>query len=115
MDEINHAAITFVNQLRSVDKVLFVAFDRRIHVLTVGHITDKPAIYAAIYKAIFASGISLYKAVNFVTDLSIFKVPGPQSHRAVYRRRRHYIASGVAIRHLGAKIVRAARCRPHLS
>ncbi len=76
MDEIHYAAISFVNQLRSVDKVLVLAFDQRIHVLTDGPTSEKPAIYAAIYKATFGSGTSLYEAVNFVTDLSFIKVPG---------------------------------------
>ncbi len=76
MDEIHYAAIAFVNQLRPTDKVLVLAFDQRIHVLTDGPTSEKPTIYAAIYKATFGSGTSLYEAVNFVTDLSIIKVPG---------------------------------------
>ncbi len=76
MDEIHYAAISFVNQLRSVDRVLVLAFDQRIHVLTDGPTSEKPAIYAAIYKATFGSGTGLYEAVNFVTDLSFIKVPG---------------------------------------
>ena len=76
MEEIHFAAITFVNQLRPTDKVLVVAFDQRIHVLTEGPTSEKPAIYAAIYKATFGSGTSLYEAVNFVTGLDLVKFAG---------------------------------------
>ena len=76
MDEIHYAAITFVNQLRPSDKVLVVAFDQRMHVLTDGPTADKPSIYAAIYKATFGSGTSLYEAVNFVTGLDLVKFAG---------------------------------------
>ena len=76
MDEIHYAAITFVNQLRPTDKVLVIAFDQRIHVLTDGPTSDKPAIYSAIYKAAFGSGTSLYEAVNFVTNLDLVKFAG---------------------------------------
>ena len=76
MDEIHFAAITFVNQLRPTDKVLVLAFDQRIHVLTDGPTSEKPAIYAAIYKATFGSGTSLYEAVNFVSGLDLIKVTG---------------------------------------
>ncbi len=76
MDEIHFAAITFVNQLRPTDKVMVVAFDQRIHMLTQTPTSEKQAIFAAIYKATFGSGTSLYEAVNFVTDLDLIKVPG---------------------------------------
>ncbi len=76
MDEIHFAAISFVNQLRPTDKVLVLAFDQRIHVLTDGPTSEKPAIYAAIYKATFGSGTSIYEAVNFVTDLDLVKSQG---------------------------------------
>ena len=76
IDEIHYAAITFVNQLRPTDKVLVLAFDQRIHVLTEGPTSDKPSIYAAIYKATFGSGTSLYEAVNFVTGLDLVKFAG---------------------------------------
>ena len=34
MDDIHYAALTFVNQLRPADKVMVVAFDQRVHILT---------------------------------------------------------------------------------
>lgn len=76
MDEIHFAAITFVNQLRPTDKVMVVAFDSRVRLLTDAPTSDKQTIFAAIYKANMGSGTSLYEAVRMVTDLDIIKVPG---------------------------------------
>ena len=76
MEEIHFAAVTFVNQLRPVDKVMVVAFDSRIRVLTDEPTSEKQKILGAIYKANFGSGTSLYEAVSFVTDLDMIKVPG---------------------------------------
>jgi VWFA-related protein len=76
MEEIHYAAVTFVNQLRAQDKVMVVAFDSRIRVLTDEPTSEKQKIFSAIYKAGFGSGTSLYEAVSFVTDLDMIKVPG---------------------------------------
>ncbi|CAN5487924.1 hypothetical protein BH10ACI2_BH10ACI2_16340 [soil metagenome] len=76
MDEIHFAAVTFVNQLRANDKVMVVAFDQRIHILTEEPTSEKQKIFAAIYKATFGSGTSMYEAVNFITDLDLIKVTG---------------------------------------
>lgn len=76
MDEIHFAAVTFVNQLRPNDKVMVIAFDQRIRILTEIPTSEKQKIYAAIYKATLGSGTSLYEAVNFITDLDLIKVTG---------------------------------------
>src|SRR4051794_10819341 len=76
MDEIHYAAVTFVNQLRPADKVMVVAFDQRVHLLTPEPTGDKQAIFAAIYKATFGSGTSLYEAVNAVSELEPLRAPG---------------------------------------
>ena len=76
MEEIHYAAVTFVNQLRATDKVMVVAFDQRIKPLMDEPTTEKQKIFAAIYKANFGSGTSLYEAVNFITDLDLIKVTG---------------------------------------
>lgn len=76
MDEIHYAAVTFVNQLRPTDKVLVVAFDQRVRLLTEEATSEKQKIFAAIYKATFGSGTSLYEAVSIVTDLDLIKVSG---------------------------------------
>jgi VWFA-related protein len=76
MDEIHFAALTFVNQLRPADKVMVVAFDQKVRILTEEPTSEKQKIFAAIYKATFGSGTSLYEAVNFITDLEQFNVTG---------------------------------------
>lgn len=75
IDEIHYAALTFVNQLRPLDQVMIVAFDSRLKVLT-EPTTDKKQIFAAIYKAQFGSGTSLYDAVDYVTNLDLINVTG---------------------------------------
>ena len=75
MDEIHYAALTFVNQLRPADKVMVVAFDQRLRVLS-EPTTDRKDLYGAIYGAQFGSGTSLYDAVDIVTNLDLVSVPG---------------------------------------
>ena len=75
IDEIHYAALTFVNQLRPTDKVVVIAFDGRLRVLTEPTV-DKATVVAAIYKAQFGSGTSLYDAVDFVTSLDLVKALG---------------------------------------
>lgn len=76
IDEIHYAAITFINQLRPTDKVMVVAFDQRVRVLTPEPTSDKQLLYAAVYKANFGSGTSLYEAVDYVANLDLVNAPG---------------------------------------
>ena len=75
LDDIHYAAITFVNQLRPTDRVMVVAFDQRVKVLS-EPTTDKKEMYGAIYKAQFGSGTSLYDAVDFVSNLDLVTASG---------------------------------------
>ena len=75
IDEIHYAAVTFVNQLRPADKVMVVAFDQRLKILT-EPTTEKQKLFAAIYKAQFGSGTSLYDAVDYITELDLENMPG---------------------------------------
>jgi len=75
IDEIHYAAVTFVNQLRPADQVMVVAFDSRLKILS-EPTTEKQKLYAAIYKAQFGSGTSLYDAVDYITNLDLVNVPG---------------------------------------
>jgi Ca-activated chloride channel homolog len=75
IDEIHYAAVTFVNQLRPADKVMVMAFDQRLRILT-EPTSEKQKIYAAIYKAQFGSGTSLYDAVDYVTSLDLVNALG---------------------------------------
>ena len=75
IDEIHYAAVMFVNQLRPADKVMVVAFDQRLKILA-EPTTDKKVLFAAIYKAQFGSGTSLYDAIDYVTNLDLINVTG---------------------------------------
>ena len=75
MDDIHYAALTFVNQLRPADKVMVVAFDQRVHILT-EPTGDRQQVYAAIYRAQFGSGTSIYDAVTTVANLDVVKQIG---------------------------------------
>ncbi len=64
IEEIQQAAIAFVDQLKAQDKVMVIEFDANIHVLT--ELTgDRRKIYKAIKRADFGGGTSLYDAVDF--------------------------------------------------
>ena len=75
IDEIHYAAVMFVNQLRPTDKVMVMAFDGRLKLLS-EPTTEKQKIFAAIYKSQFGSGTSLYDAVDFVTGMDLVKELG---------------------------------------
>ena len=75
IDEIHYAALTFVNQLRPTDKVMVVAFDQRVRVLS-EPTTDRKNLYGAIYGSQFGSGTSLYDAVDSITGLELVATPG---------------------------------------
>ena len=75
IDEIHYAAVTFVNQLRPADRVMVVAFDQRLKILT-EPTTEKQKLFAAIYKSQFGSGTSLYDAVDYITELDLENMPG---------------------------------------
>jgi VWFA-related protein len=75
IDEIHYAAVMFVNQLRPADQVMVVAFDQRLKVLS-EPTTEKQKLFAAIYKAQFGSGTSLYDAVDYVSNLNLVNIPG---------------------------------------
>lgn len=61
--EIQDAAIKFVEQLRSNDKVMVASFDDRIHVLSAAT-NNRNTLRNAILRADFGGGTSLYEAVD---------------------------------------------------
>ncbi|MEP7148992.1 MAG: VWA domain-containing protein, partial [Acidobacteriota bacterium] len=75
IDEIHYAAVTFVNQLRPTDQVMVMSFDSRLRILSEPTI-EKQKIFAAIYKAQFGSGTSLYDSIDYVTGLGLVKALG---------------------------------------
>src|SRR6185295_5487653 len=65
LDEIQDAAITFVNQLQPDDRVLVVTFDDKIRVLA-DFTSDRRRLRDAILQTRTGSGTKLYDAVDMV-------------------------------------------------
>lgn len=75
IDEIQNAAISFVNQLRPNDKVMVVSFDEKYRVLTTPT-NDRYRLENAIRQARFGSGTSLYDAVSNTISTQLSNVTG---------------------------------------
>ena len=75
IDEIQRAAIAFVNQLRPNDKVMVVAFDESYRVLS-RPTNDRYRLRNAIQQAQFGSGTSLYDAVSTTINREFSLVSG---------------------------------------
>lgn len=75
IDEIQNAAITFIDQLRQGDKVMVIAFDERVQVLS--PITNnRNQLRNAIRQAQFGDGTGLYEAVDFVIEDQLRNIQG---------------------------------------
>ncbi len=75
IDEIQRAAIDFIDQLRKDDRVMVISFDEEVHVLS-EPTSDRQKLYAAIMKTKLGSGTSLYYAINFVVNQRFRKISG---------------------------------------
>lgn len=75
IDEIHNAAIAFVNQLRRDDKVMVVAFDQRVKVLS-PPTNNRYALHDAIRRAEMGGGTSLYDAVDEVIKRHLRQMEG---------------------------------------
>ncbi|MEZ5344327.1 MAG: VWA domain-containing protein [Pyrinomonadaceae bacterium] len=75
IDEIQNAAISFVNQLRPNDQVMVASFDERYRILT-QPTNDRYRLENAIRQARFGSGTSLYDAVSNTISTQLSKVSG---------------------------------------
>jgi len=75
LEEIQDAAINFVNQLRPDDKVMVVAFSESVKILC-EFTTDRSKLERAIYRANTNSGTSLYDAVHKVIDQYLSRTTG---------------------------------------
>ncbi len=73
--EIHEAAIAFVDQLRGEDKVMVIAFDERVKVLSPAT-NDRMTLRNAIRRAEFGDGTSLYEAVDYVINRELRKIEG---------------------------------------
>lgn len=75
IDDIQNAAITFVNQLRPGDRVMVISFDEDVHVLS--PVTgNRNQLRSAIRAARFGDGTSLYDAVDYVIDNQLRQIDG---------------------------------------
>ena len=75
INEIHDAAITFTNQLRANDKVMVIAFDDTVRVLT-EPTNNRNQLRNAIREAKFGDGTSLYEAVDYVITRELRKIQG---------------------------------------
>jgi Ca-activated chloride channel homolog len=75
IEEIQDAAIEFVNQLRRDDKVMVISFDERIHVLSPAT-NNRNVLRNAIRNANFGDGTSLYEAVDFTMRQQLRQIQG---------------------------------------
>jgi Ca-activated chloride channel homolog len=75
IEEIQEAAIAFVDQLKPQDNVLVIQFDSGVDVLT--ELTnDRQKIHKAIRRTGFGDGTSLYEAVRFSLRKRLNKIEG---------------------------------------
>ena len=75
LQDIQDAAITFVNQLRADDKVMVVSFNADVKVLC-EFTTDRSKLQRAIYRANTDSGTSIYDAVDIVINKHLARSQG---------------------------------------
>jgi Mg-chelatase subunit ChlD len=87
LDEIQQAAIAFVNQLRADDRVMIVSFDDEINVLT-EPTNNRFALYNAIRRVQPGEGTRVYDAVDFVINRRFNRIQGRKA--IVHGWRRYY-------------------------
>ena len=75
LEDIQDAAITFVNQLRPDDQVMVVSFSADVRVLS-DFTTDRAKLQRAIYRAHTDSGTSIYDAVDTVINKHLNRTSG---------------------------------------
>ncbi|CAN5244010.1 hypothetical protein BH20ACI1_BH20ACI1_28750 [soil metagenome] len=75
INEIQDAAITFVNQLRRDDKVIIISFDERVRVLSRAT-NNRNELRNAILRAQFGDGTSLYEAVDNTINQQLRGIEG---------------------------------------
>jgi len=75
IEDIQNAAITFVDQLRPSDKVMVIAFDERVHVLS-RPTNNRMELRNAIRRAEMGDGTGLYEAVDFAINQQLSQIQG---------------------------------------
>jgi Ca-activated chloride channel homolog len=76
LEEIQDAAIAFVNQLHADDRVMVVSFDDRIRFLTNDFTSDRYRLRQAILQTEPGGGTKLYEAVDIVINQKLDRVQG---------------------------------------
>jgi len=75
IDEIQNAAVAFIDQLRPNDRVMVISFDENVNVLS--PITNnRYQLKNAIRNLQFGDGTSLYEAVDYVINQEMSKIQG---------------------------------------
>ncbi len=75
IDEIQNAAIAFIDQLRANDRVMIISFDENVNVLS--PITNnRNQLKNAIRSLQFGDGTSLYEAVDYVINQEMSRIQG---------------------------------------
>lgn len=75
INEIQDAAITFVNQLRQNDRVMVISFDEKVHILA-QPTNNRSVLTNAIRQINFGGGTSLYEAVSFTINQELRRIDG---------------------------------------
>ncbi len=75
IDEIQNAAITFIDKLRSGDRVMVIAFDQDVQVMC-PPTNNRYQLRNAIRSVQFGDGTSLYEAVDYVIEQQLRQIQG---------------------------------------
>jgi len=78
LDEIQDAAIAFVNQLQQGDRVMVVTFDDKIRVLS-DFTSDRNRLRDAIHQTRPGEGTKLYEAVDMVINQKLGSIQGKKA------------------------------------
>jgi VWFA-related protein len=76
IDEIQDAAISFVRELKDNDRVMVIAFDEKVNLLTKEPTNDRNKLISAIRRADFGGGTSLYDAVDHAINKALSRIEG---------------------------------------
>lgn len=75
IEDIQHAALTFVEQLRPTDRVMVVSFDDKVRVQC-EFTSDRASLKQAIAKTKTGTGTKLYEAINLVMNQKLGAMQG---------------------------------------
>lgn len=75
IEEIQSAAIAFIDQLRPDDRVAVVSFDGEVHFLC-DATHDRSVIFSAIRRTRISTGTSLYEAIDLVINRELAAIDG---------------------------------------